>query len=305
MPEHGIGDDMADLQSKLAVESRAYPIFRYNPDNGPTPQECFDLDGNPAIDADWPVYTIHYTNEEGEDATVETPMTFADFAVTEGRFRKQFRKAPRDTWNESMVPLAEFLELDRGDREGLFPYIWMVGKKNELMRVIPAEPIVKACEDRKQFWTMLKAIALPAQMPDRDAIAASVRTEMAHNLASQLLQLAGGNGGSTAAAILDAAASPMETSPPAGAPAGNGSFTAAYIDTAECTACDECTNINPKIFAYNENKKAYVKDPKGGPFKDIVRAAEKCTAQVIHPGTPADPNEKDVEKLKKRAEKFN
>ena len=44
---------------------------------------------------------------------------------------------------------------------------------------------------------------------------------------------------------------------------------------------------------------------KGGPYKDLVRAAEKCTAQVIHPGTPFDPKEKDVDKLLKRAAKYN
>ncbi|MBX3177451.1 MAG: 2-oxoacid:acceptor oxidoreductase family protein [Candidatus Hydrogenedentes bacterium] len=309
MPEHGIGDDVAELQSKLAVESRAYPLFRYNPDLGVAPQECFDLEGNPALEADWPSYTIHYTNEEGEPAALEVPLTFADFAVTEGRFRKQFRKAPRDTWNENMVPLAEFVELAPEDREGLFPYIWMVGKKNELMRVIPAEPIVKATEDRKHFWTMLKAIALAPAAPDREAIAATVRTEMAHNLAAQLLQLAGGDGGSVTAAVMHATAAPTGDPGAAQAASGNGSaaggFTAAYIDTAECTACDECININPKIFAYNESKKAYIKDPKGGPFKDIVRAAEKCTAQVIHPGTPANPGEPGLDKLVKRAEKFN
>jgi pyruvate-ferredoxin/flavodoxin oxidoreductase len=48
-----------------------------------------------------------------------------------------------------------------------------------------------------------------------------------------------------------------------------------------------------------------VKDPRGGPYKDLVRAAEKCTAQVIHPGLPADRSEKDIDKLIKRAERFN
>ena len=36
-PEHGIGDDMSARQAKLAVESRAYPLFRYDPDAGKTP----------------------------------------------------------------------------------------------------------------------------------------------------------------------------------------------------------------------------------------------------------------------------
>ena len=48
MPEHGIADDLAEHQSKLAVESRAYPLIRYNPDKGILPEECFDLDGNPS-----------------------------------------------------------------------------------------------------------------------------------------------------------------------------------------------------------------------------------------------------------------
>jgi pyruvate-ferredoxin/flavodoxin oxidoreductase len=57
-------------------------------------------------------------------------MTFADFAVQEARFRKHFRKAPADTWNENMVPLADFIELDEEEREDLFPYVWAVDKKN-------------------------------------------------------------------------------------------------------------------------------------------------------------------------------
>jgi pyruvate-ferredoxin/flavodoxin oxidoreductase len=48
-PEHGIGDDMSAHQAKLAVESRAYPLFRYDPDAGKTAEECFDLEGNPAM----------------------------------------------------------------------------------------------------------------------------------------------------------------------------------------------------------------------------------------------------------------
>ena len=72
-----------------------------------------------------------------------------------------------------------------------------------------------------------------------------------------------------------------------------------------CTSCNECININNRIFAYDADKHAYVKDARGGPYKDLVRAAEKCTAQVIHPGTPLDPKEKDLDKLLKRAAKYN
>jgi pyruvate-ferredoxin/flavodoxin oxidoreductase len=77
-----------------------------------------------------------------------------------------------------------------------------------------------------------------------------------------------------------------------------------WVDTPACTACDECTTINPKIFRYNADKKVQIADPKGGPFKDIVKAAEKCTAGCIHPGGPWDPSEKGLDKLVKRAEKY-
>jgi len=77
-----------------------------------------------------------------------------------------------------------------------------------------------------------------------------------------------------------------------------------WIESELCTTCNECTNLNPKIFAYNDDKQAYIKDPRGGPFSDIVKAAEKCTAKVIHPGTPWNPKEPDLDKWVKRAEPF-
>ena len=78
-----------------------------------------------------------------------------------------------------------------------------------------------------------------------------------------------------------------------------------YIDTALCTSCNECTNMNGQMFAYDENKQAYIKDPKAGTYAQLVQAAEKCPAAIIHPGDPLDPNEKDLEKWIKRAEPFN
>jgi pyruvate-ferredoxin/flavodoxin oxidoreductase len=78
-----------------------------------------------------------------------------------------------------------------------------------------------------------------------------------------------------------------------------------YIDTDRCTSCNECTNLNGKMFAYNASKQAYIKDPKAGTFAQLVTAAERCPASLIHPGTPLNPKEKDLAKWVKRAEKFN
>lgn len=314
MPEHGIADDVAEYQSKLAVETRAYPILRYNPDKGILAEECFNLEGNPAMEEDWPVYTLKYEDETGQPGEMELPLTFADFAITEGRFRKQFRTVPRDAWNDNMVPLAEYLTFDADDRDGKFPYIWAVNRKNRLIRVIPAEPLVRSCEDRRQFWRMLKAIAGVRPAVDTDSIASQARSEFAQSLAAQIMEMAASGAiltGAPAAlpAIAAPSAAPVAAAPaPAAvpAPAANGDApSTAWIETAMCTSCDECTRINNRIFAYNENKQAFVKNPKGGPYRDIVKAAEKCTAQIIHPGLPQDPAEKDLDKLIKRAAKFN
>ena len=78
-----------------------------------------------------------------------------------------------------------------------------------------------------------------------------------------------------------------------------------YIETARCTSCNECININKKLFAYNDAKQAYIKDAKAGTFAEIVQAAERCTAKIIHPGTPLNPRERDIEKWIERAKPFN
>ena len=81
-------------------------------------------------------------------------------------------------------------------------------------------------------------------------------------------------------------------------------YEAVWVETPECTACDECTDLAPKVFKYNDQKQVVVIDPKGASFKDIVKSAEKCTAGCLHPGTAWNAAEKDVKKLMKRAEKY-
>jgi pyruvate-ferredoxin/flavodoxin oxidoreductase len=78
-----------------------------------------------------------------------------------------------------------------------------------------------------------------------------------------------------------------------------------WIETARCTSCNECTNINGRLFAYDDNKQAYIKDALAGTFAEIVQAAERCPAGIIHPGDPLNPNEKNLDKWVKRAEPFN
>jgi hypothetical protein len=78
----------------------------------------------------------------------------------------------------------------------------------------------------------------------------------------------------------------------------------AYIETARCTSCDECTKLNNKMFAYDANKQAYIANPDAGTYLQLVEAAESCQVSIIHPGKPRNPNEPGLEELLKRAEPF-
>lgn len=292
-PEHGVGDDTSVAQSKLAVEGRAYPLFRFNPDAGVTFSECVSLEGNPSIEADWPTYTLKYKDEAGNEQSMSLPMTFADFAVTEARFAKQFKKAPPETWNDDMIQIAEFLSLSADEREGRFPYIWAVDAKNRLIRLLVTEDLVRATEERKHFWQQLKDIAgVDRQSGDAAEIAERVRADLIARITASL----GGSGAPAAMPVVAAA----------GASAANADgFEACWVESPECTACDECITLAPKVFAYNDQKQVVVINPKGGKFVDIVKAAEKCTASCIHPGTPWNPAEPGLDKLMVRAAKYN
>ena len=79
----------------------------------------------------------------------------------------------------------------------------------------------------------------------------------------------------------------------------------AWVESDECTSCNDCIDALPTVFKYNSDKQAFVHNSKGGPYAKIVATAEKCPAACIHPGLPHDSKEKGIEKLIKRAEKFN
>ncbi len=77
-PEHGIADDASTAQAKLAVDSRAFPLFTYDPRRGERLSERWSLQGNPALREDW------VSQPDGNR------LDFLAFARTEGRFAGHF-----------------------------------------------------------------------------------------------------------------------------------------------------------------------------------------------------------------------
>jgi pyruvate-ferredoxin/flavodoxin oxidoreductase len=373
--EHGLPDDWAPHSARLALESRAFPFLTYDPDAGETVAECLSLEGNPALEDDWPTYELEYTDDDGSTKKLELPLTIADWAATENRFRKHFREVKREKWNEDMVPFHEYLGLADEEREGKTAFIHVLSADGTLKRLSVSDEIAVLAKDRLLFWSQLRELAGLNVSPDAQAAveadfesrAEALRADydarieelkatypqiVARRLAEGLLRTDGDRtvreimadadamgatlaprGAIVGAGETAAVGGPMAMSAaPAGQPShssaavqATGVATAAlaqpqaepavdddddmaigpWIQTELCTTCNECTNLNSKMFAYNENKQAYIKDPKAGTFAQLVQAAEKCPAALIHPGTPLNPKEKDLEKWIKRAEPFN
>jgi len=377
--EHGTADDSAARASRLILESRAFPFLTYDPDGGDSLADCLNLDGNPALDALWPTYTLEYVDDDGAEATMELPLTSADWAATEGRFRKNFRESPREEWNDDQVLFPDYVAMSKEDRDGRKPFIWTLNDDRQLRRLSVSKEMVQLAEDRLLFWNQLREMAgLHVSESVRDGITYEVEAEfdakadairaeyeakiaelqtsypqmIARQLATGLLKSGNGDrtvrellakadstpglqplapislptlgGGPAAAAAaaenggvaVEAAATDVA---PAAAPVAAPPAPAVveedddddelgmdpYIDSDLCTTCDDCTNINSRLFAYDDNKQAYVADPKAGTFAQLVQAAEKCPVEIIHPGSPLNPREKDLEKWIKRAEPFN
>jgi pyruvate/2-oxoacid:ferredoxin oxidoreductase beta subunit/Pyruvate/2-oxoacid:ferredoxin oxidoreductase delta subunit len=97
MPEHGIADDAATRQAKLAVDSRAFPLFTYDPRRGESMAERLSLQGNPAVKDDW---------AKSPDGSV---LDFLAFARTEGRFAQHFGRDGSET-PEIVATQADRLE---------------------------------------------------------------------------------------------------------------------------------------------------------------------------------------------------
>ena len=49
-----------------------------------------------------------------------------------------------------------------------------------------------------------------------------------------------------------------------------------YIETPRYTTCDECTNLNNRMFAYDDDKQATIADLGAGTYRETVEAAEAC-----------------------------
>ncbi len=193
-------------RARDAVRSRVFPLFRYDPRAQGVFGLRIDLTGNPDPSQAW-------TTEN------RAPYTPAHWALGEGRFAEHFVPVAEEEAPE-MLPLAEYLERDPGQRAGKMAVVHHPGLGGERTPYQVDPDLVTAIRDRRDAWRILQEMAglvtpftgrIEAQAEQRmamlreaerdvlqkgfdDRVAGlreSVETEVANRVHARLMRLAG------------------------------------------------------------------------------------------------------------------
>ncbi len=289
------------LSAAAAAESRAFPAFTYDPSAGPDWASRFSLSGNSQVDADWPLQSLDYEDAEQQRLTETVAFTLVDFAATDPRCARYFVQVPRAKWTDDLLPVSEFLAREAKDVTEKVPCLLMVDRDNRLQKVIVNEALVREARRCVEAWRSLQELGGVHNSHAARFLEQEKKIWAAQAQPAAVAELAQASAPVAAPAALAAVAAAV---PGVVEAAPERSSDEPYIETARCTSCNECTQINDKMFAYDANKQAYIANPDAGTYRQLVEAAESCQVSIIHPGRPRNPNEPGLDELKSRAESF-
>ena len=296
------------LVAAAAAESRAFPAFTYDPSAGTDWASRFSLAANSQVDVDWPVQRFDYEDADQQLVSENVAFTLVDFAACDPRCGKYFAKVPRAKWTADLVPVAEFLTREPGDLAEKVPCLLMVDRDNQLQKVIVNDTLVGEARRCVEAWRSLQELG-GVHNSHAARLLEQERKALAEQAEAAAAAVAAAAASQPASAPVAAQAAPAVASSTAAAPAvveaaPEKSSDDPYIETSRCTSCNECTQINDKMFGYDANKQAFIKDLNAGTYRQLVEAAENCQISIIHPGKPRNPNELGLDELIKRAEPF-
>ncbi len=332
------------LDAAAAMDSRAFPAFCFDPSRGATLAQRMELLDNPQDDQAWPGAAFRYVRTDDEEVSISLAFTLADFLSGDTWLEPHFWRVPVTMWHPEMLPLQEYLRLTADEAEPKIPYLTAVDNSAKIVRIVVTGAIVSAVRKCASSWRRLQelggirnshALELLGRererlKAERQAAVEAIEKEYAAQLDRDLGELTRGIVERIASQLISGAAGPVEiaatpaaervaapaveageaeTVPEVVEEAGEEEeevlvLDEPYIDTPLCTTCDDCTNMSPQIFAYDDNKQAYIKDASAGAYREIVLAAEKCPVDIIHPGKPKNPDEPDLEKWLERARPY-
>jgi pyruvate-ferredoxin/flavodoxin oxidoreductase len=162
-PEHGVGDDMSNIQATTIRDSRGMPDFISNPSLGETGAETIDIRSNPSHNRDWhqvksPLREEKYT------------YTVAHWAVTEARFRRHHRPAKEGEGtilldefmlrlNQNDVVNRRYLKRDHRAHTPDFEIYIDVDADGKVQRRVISRQMALFCIERRKAWRMLQSRA--------------------------------------------------------------------------------------------------------------------------------------------------
>lgn len=351
LPEGGAGASLGGwFHAEAAVESRAHPLLRFEPDLGPDLASRLSAEGNPAPRQVWSTGTLTCLGPDGQEQALELPFTYADFALLQPALAEHFMALPVGGDTPELTSLLDWLAMDLDAALRRVPWIHAVDDQDRVVRLALSRRLAFACRDRGDAWrTLQELVGFDNAHVHRAVAAVRAELEAAQQAELQALQQAHAaaldEARQTAAAealgrLADAlvqpdasflatsvaglapaapASAPRAAATPAAAEAAEAPAAAAqvaaapaeeeddlvlgdpWIDSILCSSCNDCLQINPVMFVYNDQKQAMIGDVSKGTFEQLVRAAEKCPSRCIHPGKPLNPSEPHLDDLVQRA----
>ncbi len=291
------------LVSAAAMESRAFPAFCYDPAAGSDWASRFSLEDNPQAERDWPLHRLAYEDAEHQRISQEVAFTLMDFVACDARYAAHYAQVPRANWSGTLVAAAECLDREAKGVPDKLPSLLMVDGDNRLHKVIVDDRLVREARRCRELWHHLQELGgIHNSHAERLLARERAQWEQARQGDSHATAAVGAPvaaAAPAAAAAAQAAAPVLAAEPEAERPSDE-----PYVETPRCSSCDECIQINNKMFAYDANKQARIVDANAGTYRQLVEAAESCQVAVIHPGKPKNPNEPGLDDLLKRAEVF-
>lgn len=278
------------LLSAAAMESRAFPAFVYDPSHGSNWASRFNLQSNSQLDLDWSIHSFQYEASSLLRKKEEIAFTYMDFISCDRRYARHFAQVPESKWEDSLLPVDESLTREKKGFPDKIPFIYMVDNDNLLQKVIVDERILREARRCREMWRSLQELGGIHNSHAEILLAREKKAWEAR------MQVEADKQTETVATVTPSSVV-VEAEP-------ERSRDEAYIDSPRCSTCNECVTLNNKMFAYDNNRQAFIADVNAGTYAQLVEAAENCQVSVIHPGKPRNPKEPGIEDLLKRAEAF-
>lgn len=295
------------LMAAAAMDSRAFPAFVYDPSAGPDWASRLDVQANPQPDADWPIRSLTYEDEAHQRIREDLAFTFVDFLACDRRNGRHLAGAPRSGRTDGLSPINAWLAAEPTGMPTSVPSVLMVDRDHKLHQVVVDEKLMRDARRCREMWHSLQELG-GIHNSHAERLLGRERQARQDDEARERRDREDRARETRPAGESIPAAAPAEPSAAAAAVVANPDEARSpdepYIDTPRCSTCNECVQINNRMFAYNENRQAYIVDASAGSYRQLVEAAESCQVSIIRPGKPRDPDEPGLDELITRAEPF-